>query len=163
MSITRMQRLALVVLALCATAAIASAADVHVGQLTIQHPWIRPTGPGAPTAAGYVTLINRGNTPDRLIGAASAWAAQTELHQSVMAHGVMIMQALPGGVAIPAGGSVSFRPESYHIMFIHPSRRANVGEHIRVVLTFAHAGRAAVDFVVEAGGAAMPGMPMGHM
>jgi len=76
----------------------------------------------------------------------------------------MTMQALPAGVAIPPGGSVSFRPESYHIMFVHPSRQARAGDHVHVTLTFAHAGRVPVDFVVEAGGAApMPSMLKGHM
>jgi periplasmic copper chaperone A len=43
------------------------AAEYDVGSIHIAQPWSRATPKGATTGAGYMTITNRGTTPDRVI------------------------------------------------------------------------------------------------
>ena len=52
-------------LALSATAP-ASAHDYRVGSLEIAQPWTRATPATAQTGGGFLTITNKGTTPDRL-------------------------------------------------------------------------------------------------
>jgi copper(I)-binding protein len=145
----------------------AQARDYAFGELKITHPWSRPTPPSAPTAVGYLTIVNRGTSPDRLIGGSTPAAGKLEIHRMSMAGGVMSMRPVVGGLVIPPGGSVSLAPDGYHLMLIGPKRPFRPGEHIPVALTFEHAGTVKLDLDVEqpADSEAMPGMAMpgGHM
>jgi copper(I)-binding protein len=161
-------RIAACVLALSCLSVAADARDYARGALKITHPWTRPTPPSAPTAAGYLTIVNRGNAPDRLIGGSSPAAGRLEIHQMTMTGGIMRMRPVAGGLVIPAGGSVALAPEGFHLMLIGPKHPFRPGEHIPVVLTFEHAGTVKLNLEVEQpadAGAAMPAMAMpgGHM
>lgn len=155
--------LRLVASTLCAFAIGGQAAGQIVGSLKIEHAWVRPMPRGAPTAAGYVTITNKGRTPDRLTGATTKAAASIEIHQTSMMGSVMRMRPVPGGVDLPAGQTVSLDPGGYHLMFIGPSHTFRAGEHIIVDLRFTHAPAARTDFIVQEPSSrtgAMPGMTM---
>ena len=64
---------------------IALAPDAMAGArrgaaIGIGHAWSAPTPPSAPTAAGYLTITNRGHKPDRLLSLSSPAAAAVDLH-----------------------------------------------------------------------------------
>jgi periplasmic copper chaperone A len=150
-------------LVLSTTATVAVARDYAVGALKITHPWSRPTPPGAPTAAGYLTIVNTGKTADRLIGVSTTAADKVEIHQMSMAGGVMTMRPVQDGLAAPARGSVSLAPGGYHLMFVGPKRPFRAGDRIPVNLRFERAGVVNVELVVESpslGAGSMPGMAM---
>jgi copper(I)-binding protein len=146
--------------------AVASAAHAHeysAGDLRIAHPWTRPTVPGAPVAAGYFEVTNTGKSADRLVSAASPNATRVELHQSVMDGGVMRMKALPEGVEIPPGGTVRLAPGGLHLMLMGPNKAFLEGDRIPLTLTFARAGKVAVQLAAESHPAPAPAaMPEGH-
>jgi hypothetical protein len=135
-----------------AISAVPLAAGAHgykAGDLKIDQPWSRPTPPGAPTAAGYMTLTNTGRTPDTLVSASSPLAASLELHQSSMAGGVMRMRAVAGGLAIAPGQTVKLAPGGYHFMFIGPKKPFAMGDHVPATLRFRRAGEVKVEFHVQ--------------
>ena len=72
-------------LAFCAPA---QAHDYKVGSLTIAHPWVRATPGGAKVGAGYLTITNTGDKPDRLVGGAVSGAARVEIHVTSNAGGI---------------------------------------------------------------------------
>jgi periplasmic copper chaperone A len=49
----------------CSTVA-AAAADYDVGSIHIAQPWSRATPKGAKAGAGYMTITNKGTTPDKV-------------------------------------------------------------------------------------------------
>ena len=49
--------------------------EAYAGDIAIEQPWARATPGRAPTGAAYLTLVNRGAEPDRLVGAATTAAA----------------------------------------------------------------------------------------
>lgn len=130
-----------------------SAHEFKVGDIEVVHPWSRATPEGAKVAAGYVVIKNEGSSPDRLVSATGEIAGKTEIHEmSVDANGVMTMRPVPGGLEIPAGGTVELKPGSFHIMFMDLKHGAKKGEKFAGTLTFEKAGTVKVEFSVDAAG-----------
>lgn len=103
--------------------------------------------PGAKVGDGYLVITNSGGEPDRLVAASSDRAKTVQLHQMTMANGIMTMRELKGGLAIPAGQTITLAP-NYHLMFQDVAKPFRQGETIRAVLRFEKAGDITVDFAV---------------
>ncbi len=143
------------------------AMDYSVGDLTISQPWSRATPKGASVAAGYLAIHNNGAAMDRLIGVETDAAGVAQIHEMTMDGDVMKMRELPNGLEIAPGASVELKPGGYHIMFLNPTRPFVAGDKIGATLTFEHAGKARVEFLVGAIGGGkpmdMPAMDQGAM
>ena len=109
----------------------------------------RATPAGAPTGIGYMTISNAGSESDRLVGATSPAVDHVEIHEMAVTDGVMHMRQIPGGLLIPAHGSVELKPGSYHLMLIGPKAPLRAGTTVPVTLTFAHAAPRTIDLAVE--------------
>src|SRR6201982_2320723 len=88
----------------------ARAEDIKAGDLVISQAWSRATPGGAKIAGGYLTIENKGSTPDRLGGGAGEVAAKIELHEMAMNNGVMTMRPLDKGLTIEPGKAVKLAP-----------------------------------------------------
>ncbi|TCS05217.1 hypothetical protein EV281_103899 [Rhizobium sp. BK418] len=115
--------------------------------IRIDHAASHSMVPGAKVGDGYLVITNTGSEPDRLVGARSERAGKVQLHQMSMDNGIMTMRELKGGLAIPAGQTVTLEP-NYHLMFQDVSKPFQQGETIRAVLSFEKAGEVTVDFTV---------------
>ncbi len=137
---------------------VATAAPrTHVqGPLKIDHPWIPPTPNAAPTAAGYLTIINTGKSADRLVGVSTPAADTVEPHHMSMAHGVMSMRPIQGGVTIGPGASFAFAPGGDHLMLIGLKHPLKPGQAVPATLRFEHAGAVRIAFRVERPSAGPP-------
>ncbi len=146
---------ALLVATLIAAAAPALAAQ-HAS-IQVEDAWCPPTPPGAPTAAGYLTIRNLGHGPDRLTGSATPAATRVQLHGMTVTHGVMRMRELGDGLPIAGGATAQVQPGSgLHLMLIGLKRPLRTGERVPITLEFAHAGKVRADFVVRAQSAGPP-------
>src|SRR5690606_35945517 len=105
-----------------------------------EHPWTRATPGAATVGAGFLTLVNRGGEDDRLTGARTPIAERVEIHTHRVEDGVMRMRPVEGGVALPAGGTVTFEPGGLHLMMIGLDRKLVAGESVPLTLDFAEAG-----------------------
>jgi hypothetical protein len=141
------------ILALAAVAA--SAHEYKAGSLEIKHPWSRATPKGATIAAGYMTIINTGQEPDRLIGGSTPAAGKFEIHEMAMDGGVMKMRPLANGIEIKPGATVELKPGSFHLMFVGIEAPFEKGQRVKGTLQFEKAGTVEVEYAVEAIG----GMP----
>jgi len=135
--------------ALFALAGIAVASDYTLKDLRIEHPYARPTPPGARTGAAYFSVRNAGRVPDRLIAATSSAARSVELHSMTMEGNLMKMRAITG-IDIPAGGSVSLAGGGYHAMLVDLVKPLHAGDRVPLTLTFDKAGTIEVVANVEA-------------
>jgi len=131
----------------------AYAYDYKVGALEIDHPWSRAVPKGATVAAGYVTIKNTGNEPDRLISGSTPVAGKFEIHEMSMDKGVMRMRPVQGGVVIKPGETVELKPQSSHIMMTGLRQPIEKGKPFKGSLVFEKAGEVEVDFAVEGVGA----------
>jgi len=142
--------------------AAASAEGARIGDLMITQPWIRATPNGALTGAAYLTIINRGATPDRLLGGSAAGAKALTPHAMSMSGGVMRMRVLSQGLVIPAGRTVTLGPGGDHLMLEGLTRAFRPGQSVPVRLRFSRAGEVTLTFLVSASEPASGG-DMGRM
>jgi len=75
---------------------------------------VLPPFPGKDTAAAYFDLTNEGKD-NRLVSVSSPISDAVEIHNHIEEGGIMKMRRVDG-VALDAGGTVEFKPGSYHIM-----------------------------------------------
>jgi periplasmic copper chaperone A len=132
-------------------AGAACAADIEIAA-----PWARATAKGARVGAGYLTIVNKGKSPDRLTSAASDVAESVEVHAVAMENSVMTMRAAPEGVEIKSGETVVFKPGGLHLMLMGLKQPLTQGGEVRITLNFAKAGPIAVNLPIGALGATGP-------
>jgi periplasmic copper chaperone A len=129
----------------------------HSSPIMVMQPWARATPPGAPTAAAYLTIMNRGTEPDVLVGGSSPQADRVEFHLTTNDNGVMKMRPATSGITVPAGGMVELKPDGgYHVMLAGLKAPLRSGTMLPVTLRFAKAGSIEVVFAVEPIGARGP-------
>jgi periplasmic copper chaperone A len=139
----------------------ALAADYDVGSIHIAKPWSRATPKGATSGAGYMSITNKGTTPDRLSCVSSDVSGQCQIHNMTMEGGVMKMRPVESGLEIKPGETITLQPGGFHVMFVdlkHPLER---GKTVKVTLKFDNAGTVDVEYPVVAIGAPAPGAAAG--
>jgi periplasmic copper chaperone A len=132
----------------------AEAHEITIGNLTIEHPWMRRSPMGADVAAGFLTVHNSGTTDDRLVSATLENVPVVQIHDMKMEGDVMKMFELPDGIIIPAGGEAVLKPMAKHIMFMKMSSQPDEGMMVKGTLVFEKAGPVDVEFEVTAAMAA---------
>jgi hypothetical protein len=138
---------------------VAVAADARLKDLVIDHPWARATPPGAKSGGAFLTIENRGATPDKLVDAATPAAKFVEIHEMSMEGGMMKMRAVPG-VEIKPGAKAELKPGGFHVMLFDLKQPLKAGDAFPLTLVFEKAGKVEVSVVVEDRGAT--GEPARH-
>ncbi len=139
----------------------AQAHEYQLGDLTIGHPWARPTA--NKLGAAYLTVKNGGAETDTLLSASSPDAEKVQIHEHVHdANGVMRMRPVEGGLKIPAGETVELKPGGYHIMLIGLTHNLEEGQRIPLKLSFEHSGQMDVEVKIEKTPSAEGGMHDHH-
>lgn len=149
--------LAFVALTAALVSASARAEDVKAGDLVITQAWTRATPNGAKIGGGYLTIENKGTTPDRLVSGSGDVAGKIEVHEMSMDNGVMKMRALDKGLTIEPGKTVKLAPGGYHLMMFDLKNPLKQGDKVPVTLEFEKAGKVSVSLDVQAVGAQAPG------
>ncbi len=153
-------RVSSLALAFSLLAGLASAADYKLGALEIDRPWARATAPTAPAGGGFLTIVNKGTTGDRLVSARSPVAQTSEIHEMKMEGNIMRMRELDKGLEIPAGGTVTLAPGGFHVMLMGLKAPLQQGTKVPLTLVFEKAGSIDVELSVESLGATQPGKGM---
>lgn len=148
-----MRRFAIATATFCAAAAV-FAADVKVGNLSVDDAWARTGQPGQVSAA-YFEVKNKGGS-DKIVSANCDCAKATELHDVKMVDGAMKMVPVTG-MEVPANGELKLKPGSYHIMLIGLNRPLVAGENLPIKVKFEKAGEVTVNAKVKDKAA-----PVGH-
>jgi copper(I)-binding protein len=139
----------------------AEAADYDVGSIHITQPWARATPKGTKSGAGYMTIMNKGTTPDRVNCVSSDASAQCQIHSMTMEGGVMKMRPVEGGLEIKPGETVTLAPGGFHMMLVTLKHPLEAGQTVKATLKFDKAGTVDVDYPVVAIGASAPGSAAG--
>jgi copper(I)-binding protein len=138
--------------------------EYEAGSVLIEHPMVSPTPAGRSATAGYMTLLNRGTTPDRLASAASPLAERVELHETYVGAGGMVgMRALPRGVVIPPNGRAVLSPGGLHLMITGLREPLRQGDALPLTLHFERGGRVDILAAVERASAPARDHHGGHM
>jgi copper(I)-binding protein len=134
---------------LLANPVVSFADDFKVGDLVIEHPVARATTAMAMTGAGYFVIMNNGTEDDRLVEITANFP-RVMMHDTKTDDGIATMFHIEDGVAVPAGGTVTFEPGSKHVMFMGLNGDPfEIGEEIPATMNFEKAGELDIVFVVE--------------
>ncbi len=128
----------------------AVAHDYQLGDLVIEHPWVRATPAGMDMTAAYLTVINHGKTDDALQSADFEGAGHVMVHTIRKDKGVATMEHMPDGAPVPAEGMLTLAPGGVHLMVMDLKAPLKVGDMVSGSLTFKNAGKVPVQFKVEA-------------
>ena len=146
---------------ICFAGAPSRADDVKAGDLVITQGWTRATPGGAKTGGGFLTIENKGSSPDKLVGVSADVAGKIEVHQMATDGGVMKMRPVEGGLTIEPGKTVKLAPGGLHLMMMDLKSPLKQGDKLPVTLQFEKAGKVAVTLDVQAVGAPGPSGNMG--
>ena len=106
-----------------------------VDSIIVNNAWVRSAPPNAKVLAAYMEIINNSDEPRVLIAVSSSRFGKVEMHKTEMHDGMMKM--IPQKqMDIPAGGSLTLKPQSYHLMLMNPKSVPQVGEQVDLELRF---------------------------
>lgn len=150
-----------VLLPACNSAAPSAPDMADASVIAITDPWSRETAEGQNAGGAFMTIANTGTAADRLTGGSSPVAGRVEIHTMTMEDDVMRMRQLEDGLEIPAGGNVTLKPGSFHVMLMDLKQPLKAGEAVPLTLTFAGAGPVETALEVKPAGTMGPGMSHG--
>lgn len=119
--------------------------------IRVDDPWIRWLPAGVP-AAGYLTLVNAGDSSLALIAAESADFGSVTIHRSVAREGVMRMEEVKE-VAVGPRSRLDFGAQGYHLMLMNPLRPIESAKQIPITLRFRDGTSLTIAFEVRKPGA----------
>jgi periplasmic copper chaperone A len=125
---------------------LASCGQPGTSDIELTNAWARPTVGQAP-AAVYVTIDNKGGSPDRLAGAFTDHAAMAMVHQNEVVNGVTRMR-MAGEINVPAGDRIEMAPGGTHIMLEGLRAPLKTGDRFNLVLRFKESGDKTVEVAV---------------
>jgi copper(I)-binding protein len=121
--------------------------------IVIENIWSRPAVVLDDKIGGmgvvYLTIVNKGSKPDRLISAKSVVSNELEMHTTIMVDGRVQMQQLKDGIEIPGNASVNFEPGGSHMMLIGLKRNLRQGDRFEVTFTFEKSGTLTLESEVR--------------
>ena len=151
-----MNRLRMILIAVCAIGAAASApawAQVHV-----KSAWVRGTVAAQKTSGAYMEISSARDAS--LVGAESPAAGTVEVHEMSMDKNVMRMRAVPR-LDLPAGRTVELKPGGYHMMLIDLKKPLRKGDSVPLRLKIENRDKtvSTVEVRAEVRDAAAASMP----
>jgi copper(I)-binding protein len=100
---------------LAATLGAQAQSKDSLADVAVQNAWVRTTVPGQKGTGAFMSLTAKSDL--RLVGASSAVAGVTEVHEMKMNGDVMQMRAV-SGLDLPAGRAVALQPGGFHVMLL---------------------------------------------
>lgn len=126
----------------------AAAHEYDVGNLKVEHPWLRAPVDGDNKAQFYAMLHNNGATPDRLI------AVKSEKFGNAEIHGDPKKLDLITPVVLPPKSKVTLAPGGVYVTLLDIKKHLEVGWGLEMTLVFEKAGEVVIDAAIDAPDAA---------
>ena len=135
-------------LGLFASRESALAHEYDVGNLKVEHPWLRAPADGDNKAQFYAMLHNNGATPDKLIAVKSEKFGKAEIH------GDAKQLDLVTPVVLPPKSKVTLAPGGAYAALLDIKKHLEVGWGLEMTLVFEKAGEVVIDAAIDAPDAA---------
>ena len=129
--------------------------------VVVEKAWARATPGESRTGGVFMTLVEKGTAPDKLVRAATPLAGKVELHTSTTEDGIMKMRPVTA-ITVEPGKPTELKPGGYHVMLMDLKQPLKEGDSFPLTLSFEKAGEVAVTVKVEKAGAMTPGHMTGH-
>ena len=116
--------------------------------ITFNKPWVRLLPPTVMNTAGYVTINNSSNKPEKLLRVWSPTIDSVSLHQTKNENGLFKMLPVDN-LVLPAHGQIEMKPGSYHIMIMGLDTPLTLESTITICFEFENSGIMHVNFPVS--------------
>ena len=114
---------------------IASSFSVMAQQVAVSDGHVREVIPGNTVTSAYMTISNTGKSGLKLVGAKSDTIPRIEIHEHIMADGMMKMRQ-KSHIDIAAGDNVVLQPMGLHLMLFGLSSPVKAGQSQDITLIF---------------------------
>ncbi|MBC8997314.1 copper chaperone PCu(A)C [Pseudomonas sp. N40(2020)] len=105
-------------------------------QTTVSDAWVRATVPTQSASGAFMTVT--ADSDSKLLSVATPVAKDVQIHEMTMKNDVMSMGPVKS-VDLPAGKTVSFDPNGYHVMLMGLTGQLKEGETVPLTLTVENA------------------------
>lgn len=122
--------------------------EKQASTLKIENTWIRTANTGM-SSAGYCEIKNTGSKDDQLLSVSCNFAKIVQIHETFQDGKNMGMRKA-GDIIIKSKSTFSFKPGSYHIMFIKVKENLKAGENKELTFEFKNKGKVKVKAEVKA-------------
>lgn len=145
------KRLVLTLAALILLPTAAPLRTVRAGDatVTVENPRVLAVPPVSGETAAFMTLVNAGDRPVRLVGGASPIAEETApmitTRETKDGKTVLGMKTVPA-LEVPARGRLELRPGGDHLMLMMLKGTLKEGEQVAITLRFEQPGPAEITF-----------------
>ena len=133
------------------------------GDISVSNAWVRQVPPGVTVTAAYMTILNSGDTGDKLLGISTDASKSVELHESVVDDEGVVRMNMLQELTIPPGSEVALKPGEMHLMLIDIMDPMEHHEKVTFVLEFKKAGSIEVEAAVGGPGSHDDGKTRHHM
>lgn len=120
--------------------------DARVAGVSVKQPWARDSAGRSRVGVAYLTIVNDGVAPDRLLKVSTPAAKRASLHRSVLRDGIARMRPVDS-IDIAPGAEVALEPGGLHIMLMGLWEPLQRGDIFPLSLVFERAGE--IDVKVE--------------
>lgn len=91
---------------------------------------------GTAVSAAYFTISNSGTEDIRLISVTAEGVGETSIHQTIVENNIARMEAVEGGLLVPAGETTELAPSGHHVMLMNIAVPLVEGETLALTLRF---------------------------
>jgi copper(I)-binding protein len=112
---------------------IGSSLTMADATLTISEPWIREAPPTVRVMAGYMAMVNTGNTTVTVTSISSPDFERAEVHRTVVEAGIARMLPVKQ-LEIPANSQLKLEPGGLHLMLFNPQRPLPEGATVTLII-----------------------------
>ncbi|WP_426234528.1 copper chaperone PCu(A)C [Pseudomonas sp. TWP3-2] len=105
-------------------------------QTRVDNAWVRATVPNQSASGAFMTVT--ADSDSKLLSVASPAAKDVQIHEMSMKNDVMSMGPVKS-VELPAGKTVNFDPNGYHVMLMGLTAQLKEGETVPLTLTVENA------------------------
>ena len=112
---------------------IGSSLSMADATLTISEPWIREAPPTVRVMAGYMAMVNTGNTTVTVTSISSPDFERAEVHRTVVEAGIARMLPVKQ-LDIPANSQLKLEPGGLHLMLFNPQRPLPEGATVTLII-----------------------------
>lgn len=120
----------------------------HESSVLVSKGHVRATIPGTTVSSAYMLITNKSDKSVTLIGASTDVSDRVEIHEHVMADGLMKMRQSQS-LDIPAQDAVKLQPSGYHLMIFDVKSPLKQQTEIELVLHFSNKQDVVVQLPVE--------------
>ncbi len=121
----------------------AKAHEYDVGQLKVEHPWLRAPAEGQTKAQFFAFIHNNGDTADKLIAVKSANFGKAEIYSDAT-------HPATGGLVLPPKKKTVLAPDGAHVVLSDFKKHLEVGWGLEMTLVFEKAGEVTIDASIDA-------------